>query len=172
MPLPKEWGSKPKIIVCPLRRNNGFVCHNCLTAWPRDMINHCTGLCPRCREENDVSVPSNPRILQGQQPSDGRVRCRKCSTALHHTNFGICRAVCDSCKVEDQPLKQMCAGCDKYFKDCWNHLCRRCRFRTELCEEVGHFFVHRDHHRRACWCTAAAEERLEGGTTETSTSNI
>lgn len=157
MPFPKEWDSKAKIMVFPFRQNNGVLCYNCQQGWPRDRINMFTGLCERCRQENPV--PMQTRINgSGQQPRKGEPCCKKCFKQLKHTNFGICRPVCEMCKVEEQPLKQRCMGCNKFFKDCWNNLCRRCRFRGILCDEVGYFYSCRERHRINCWCINRGEQ--------------
>lgn len=149
MPFPKEWQSKPKIVARPHSANDTIACHNCYMFWPKEYMNPCNGLCGKCIEENPVPIREVRERRSSEHQNNG---CHKCQQSLTHTNFGICRDVCDSCKVDHNPLRQRCRSCNRYKDDCWNNVCSGCRSNKIFCENVGHFYVTSIRHDRTCWC--------------------
>lgn len=149
MPFPKEWQSKPVVPAYPFSANGTIVCHNCYVSWAKQYINPCTGLCVKCKEENPVAI----REVQEKSPGMHQEHeCYKCLQPLKRRNFGINRDICDSCKAH-HPLRQRCLACNKYYDDCWNNVCSKCRVIAEIfCENVGHFYSSSRDHDKECWC--------------------
>lgn len=147
MVLPREWKLKPIIAVQPYSYNNSRICHNCYTAWRKQIINPCTGLCKKCVIQN----PVQKKEFRDNCPNE--TQCRNCLTILKRTNFGIYRDVCEACKADQPQLRQRCVYCSKYEDNCWNNICIKCMSGALiLCDRIGVFYSSWTHHNRDCWC--------------------
>lgn len=142
------WDSKIKVAALPYSINTYRVCYNCLDAWLPEQLNVCTGLCPTCAEKNIVSLKVPPKSASGE---NGR-RCNLCNfTKMQNSNFGIVRESCRLCLIRPT-MVQRCIHCDEFRTDCWNNICRSCRYDTYLCDKTGQFYSNVNVHFKQCWC--------------------